>query len=309
MSIFELSTHVPNLKALRKKVMQPYDALFLGDPTCPIYPGNFSKNIKALKEGVERVKAMGKRCYLSLYAVPRNKDIPWIEEFLQEARSYPLDAVEVHNLGLIKLLRDMDWPTPLYLGVFANLYTHETAKVLHEYGVERVFPNPELDYKEVVYIHHESPGEVILPVHGKLPLGISDKCYFENFVKEPLNCETYCPEEHWLSHDSWHLRNIGQATFSGKDFCLLEHLHLFLKEGIRYFYIYTYRERPEYVERVGRIYREALQKSFEDERFSPSALLQEAWDMAKVGMCNGYCFQVAGEKYISHEDFVQGTIL
>ena len=53
--MFELSTHIPNLKKLKECNLASYDALYLGDPTCPIFPGNFSSNNEALKKGVASI--------------------------------------------------------------------------------------------------------------------------------------------------------------------------------------------------------------------------------------------------------------
>ncbi|MCZ7626349.1 MAG: U32 family peptidase [Candidatus Methylomirabilis sp.] len=128
--MFELSTHIPGPRQLHEIDLSAYDALYLGDYTCPLYPGNFSRNIETLAAGVERVKSMGKKCYLSLYAIPKDSDLVWIKELLQGARGLTIDGVEVHNMGLLRMVREILGEIPIHLGVFGNLYTHETAQVL-----------------------------------------------------------------------------------------------------------------------------------------------------------------------------------
>jgi putative protease len=95
------------------------------------------------KRALEIAKERGLRVYLSLYAEPRNRDLPWLEEFLKEVAHLPLDGIEVHNLGLVRMVSRLGLSFPIHLGVYANLYTHETAKLLYGKGVVRVFPNPE----------------------------------------------------------------------------------------------------------------------------------------------------------------------
>ncbi len=295
--MFELSTHIPTWKILKEADLSPYHALYVGDPTCPKVPGNISSNLELLKRSVDLVKGQGKKCYLSLYAVPRNRDLPWIEGLLERASILPLDAIEVHNLGLVRMAERMHLPFSIHLGVFANLYTHETARLLYRKGVTRVFPSPELSLEEVNYIRTHSPTKVTLQIHGKIPLGISEGCFI--LEHREGSCEDVCFNPCWLTSGKWSLKNIGRATVSGKDLCLLEYLGSLYWRGFRTFYIQTLRESPRYIETVGTIYRRALEKIAQgmDEYVGPSdiGLLSE---LSPYGFCNGYLFRRSGHRYI-----------
>ncbi len=78
--MFELSTNVATPKQLRQGDYSAYDALYLGDFSCPDYPKNFSADPDLLAGGVDTVKSQGKKCYLRLYAVPSNHDLPWVRK-------------------------------------------------------------------------------------------------------------------------------------------------------------------------------------------------------------------------------------
>ena len=47
--MFELSTDVGNLKELREGDFSAYDAIYLGDFSCPEYPNNFSSHAELLE--------------------------------------------------------------------------------------------------------------------------------------------------------------------------------------------------------------------------------------------------------------------
>ena len=47
--MFELSTNVDNLKQLRQGDYSAYDALYLGDFSCPEYPNNFCSHPETLQ--------------------------------------------------------------------------------------------------------------------------------------------------------------------------------------------------------------------------------------------------------------------
>ncbi|MBZ0170141.1 Peptidase family U32 [Candidatus Methylomirabilis lanthanidiphila] len=298
--MFELSTHIPGPKQLHEIDLSAYDALYLGDYTCPLYPGNFSRNIETLAPAVERVKSMGKRCYLSLYAIPKDSDLIWIKELLQGARGLPLDGVEVHNMGLLRTVREILGDIPIHLGVFGNLYTHETARVLKTYGVERVFPNAELSLEELIYIRDHSPVEVIVPLHGKIPLAISGTCFVTDYTGQvPLHCEESCSQGHWLTHEEWELKSIGRANLSGKDLCMLEYLDRLAQSDLNLFYIYTLGETGAYIETAGRVYREALQKVGSNGEVRAAQWLDQLRSVSHSGLCNGFYFGVSGQEYLS----------
>jgi putative protease len=300
--MFELSTDVASSHLLQQGDYSAYDALYLGDFSCPQFPNNFTSHPELLAEAVQLVKSRGQKCYLRLYAVPSNHDLPWVRNLIQAALALPFDALEVHNLGLLRVLREMGCTKPLHLGVFGNLYTDATARVVKEYGVTRVYPNPELSLKEIVYIRDHTPIEVLVPVHGKIPLVISETCFIlERGCGEENACEFLCNEEHWLtrSEGQWSLKDTGRMTLSGSDLCMLEHVDDLAKAGLSAFYVQSHGEQPEFVSKVGRIYREALTKAFAGNPLGDLApQVAELTALARMGLCNGYYFESAGRRYV-----------
>ncbi len=296
--MFELSTHIPTLELLELVDLSSYHAIYLGDPTCPMVPGNISSDAGLVEKALEMAKERGLRAYLSLYAEPRNRDLPWLEELLEKVAHLPLDGIEVHNLGLVRIINRLGLPFPIHLGVFANLYTHETARLLYSMGVKRIFPNPELSLEEIDYIRTHAPTQVTLQVHGKIALGISEDCFIlEN--EEGKGCEEVCFRPRWLVSGKWMLKNIGRATLSGKDLCLIEYLGSLYWRGFRVFYIQTLRESPCYIETLGGIYRRALEKIAQGvDDYLEASDLEAMSGLSPYGFCNGYLFRRSGHRYI-----------
>ncbi len=308
--MFELSTDVCNIKTLKNEDLSAYDAIYLGDFSCPEYPNNFSSNPKQLKKGLDLVKSHDQKAYLRLYAVPSNHDMPWVEELIDTAMDLPFDAFEVHNLGLLRVLQEKKCTIPIHLGVFGNLYTHETAKVLKQYGVTRVYPNPELSLKEITYIADNTPIEVLLPVHGKIPLVISETCFIMEHTENTKlcgnnKCNFPCLEDHWLkrgrkdgSSNDWSLKDTGRMTLSGKDLCLIEHADQLSSAGFTAFYVQNKGEAEGYASKVGHIYRTALERAFAgDSGIDCAPWLAELDALSHEGLCNGYYFEGAGQRY------------
>ena len=191
---------------------------------------------------------------------------------------------------------------PLHLGIFGNLYTDATARVVKEYGVTRVYPNPELSLKEVLYIRDQTPIDVLVPVHGKIPLVISETCFIlERGRGEDNPCTFLCDEEHWLtrSEGQWSLKDTGRMTLSGSDLCMLEHVEELAKARLNAFYVQSHGESPEFVGKVGSIYRQALTAAFAGQSIGDlAAQVAELSALARMGLSNGYYFESAGRRYV-----------
>ena len=68
----ELVTNVPTLEVLSKCSVEPYDAIYLGNPYCWDYDGNLISNFNDLEVAIEMLKEMGKKVYITTFAAPRN---------------------------------------------------------------------------------------------------------------------------------------------------------------------------------------------------------------------------------------------
>src|SRR5512143_1985478 len=106
MTEFELNTTIANLRDLRASDLSDYDAVYLGDIYCRIYEANFLEQPADLKEGIRILRDQGKRAYVTTYAGPRNDFLPSVRRTLEASASAGVDAVEIHNLGILKIAHD-----------------------------------------------------------------------------------------------------------------------------------------------------------------------------------------------------------
>lgn len=283
----ELTTNVPNLEGMGRS-LKYYDAVYMGMPYCWEYEGNFSSG-SDIKEGVEFLRKLGKKAYLSLYAAPRNRDLKRVFYVVELGLNAGVDAFEVFNLGIAKKLKD-EYDARVHLGGLANVYTSSTAELLYSMGIERIMPAYELPLEDIEKIK-EVGIEVELVVHGKIPLGISHECFIKRFEEKiGKMCPKLCKEKLWLKSDDLVLKPFGQVTLSGKDVCMYEHIEKLNVDALR---VEALSEVDRYREEVGRIYRKRLEGEYD--RGDLSKLI----DLAEVGLCNGFYFNKAGQIYVS----------
>ena len=285
----ELTTNVPNLESMSECSLKHYDAIYMGMPYCWDYEGSFSSG-NDIEEGVELLRELGKKAYLSLYAAPRNKDLERVFYVVELGLDAKVDAFEVFNLGVAKKIKD-EYDARVHLGGLANVYTTSTAELLYSLGIDRIMPAYELPIEDIEKIK-EVGVEIEVVIHGKIPLGISHECFVRRFEKEVgKRCPKLCKEKLWFKSEDLVLKPFGQVTLSGKDVCMYEHLEkLNFVDAAR---IEALSERVGYREEVGRIYRKRIEKGFDKKDFL------KLIELAEIGLCNGFYFNKAGQIYVS----------
>ena len=300
----ELIATVASPRELSGTDLGPYDAVCLGNPYCRRVEGNFAEEVALLPEAVSALHKAGKKAYVTTPAAPRGRDLPHVERLIEAAGEAGADALEVHNMGVLRLLREKGNPLPAHMGAFANVYTHLTAQVMKDYGAVRIRPNAEVSLKEMEIIAREAKVEVEVLVHGKVPLGVTDKC---SLLTDPEDTDPKCPsacrEEHWLTTRQWVLKTVGKGVLSGRDMCMLEHLPKLLFEGFSAFKIEGLYETAAYRSEIGKVYREALVLAASGDEYQ----VRPAWAEtvrrhSREGLCNGYYFGKTGRLYV-------GTVL
>ncbi len=303
MNDFELNTTISNLKNLRETDLSSFDGVYLGNIYCRLFEQNFLERLDDLKEGIQRVKDAGLLAYVTTYAAPRNSFLPKLRKVLEVASSANADAVEAHNLGVLRIAHEEFPGLPIHVGGFANVYTDSGAAVLEEHGARRITPNYELSLEEIDELAHGAnlPTEIL--VHGKMPLGISDYCFLLDYEEKwGVNCPTLCQLPLFVKRDTWAMRSVGKGIMSGKDVCMLEHLPRLVASGHRTFRIEAAYETPAYRKEVGGVYREAIAAALSKGLYS----VADRWwatvrEHAPVGLCNGFYFGKTGMEYLGAE--------
>ncbi len=295
---FELNTSIANLRDLQASDLRNYDAIYLGDIYCRLYEANFLERPDDLKDALRILSDQGKQTYVTSYAAPRNDYLLRVRKTLEVAARHGADAVEVHNLGILKIVHDEFPGLPVHIGGFANVYTDAGVQVLRGLGAVRFTPNYELSLDEIREIGTACQVPMELIVHGKMPLGVSDYCFLLEYEEKwGIKCPDLCQKELFLKQGDWAMKSVGKGVMSGKDVCMLEHLPRLLADGHRHFRIETLSESPEYRSQVAAVYRQALAHAT-DTLFEQD---EEWWRVvraqARIGLCNGFYFGKSGMEY------------
>ncbi len=298
MTGFELNTTIANLRDLRASNLTGYDAVYLGDIYCRLYESNFLEQLGDLKEGLHILRDQGKKAYAATYAAPRNDFLPKVRKMLEASAAAGAEAVEVHNLGILRIAHEEFPELPVHVGGFANVYTAAGAEVLRGFGAVRFTPNYELSLDEIHEITAACSAPLELLVHGKMPLGVSDYCFLLDYEEKwGIKCPDLCQKELFLKQGDWAMKSLGKGILSGKDVCMLDHLPRLIAGGHRHFRIETVSETPDYRREVAAVYRAALEGAIAGDGDVNETWWETLRRHAHVGLCNGFYFGKSGMEY------------
>jgi putative protease len=316
MAATELIVSIASPREREGTDLAPYDAVCLGNAYCRRVRGNYAEELALLPEAVSELRSAGKKVYLTTPAAPRGRDLPHVDRLIEAAAAAGAQALEIHNMGVLRMLREKGNPLPAHMGAYANVYTHLAARVMRDYGAVRVRPNAEVSLQEMEIVARDAGVEVEVLVHGKIPLGVTEKCsLLQGSEDADPNCPAACEEEHWLAtrrraprggeslEEGWVLKTVGKGVLSGRDMCMLEHLPRLLSAGFAVFKIEGLYETSAYRSEIGRVYRDALELATSGKPYQ----IRPEWaevlrSHSREGFCNGYFFGKTGRHYV-------GTVL
>ena len=292
----EFVASIPSKKVFNDIETKYFDAFYLGQPYCLRIKGNFLTAIDDMKSAVEELHAKGKKAYLVTPAIPKASELPLIRKTIDAARQVGIDAVEAHDVGIFRLLRNDFSDLRVHVGNFANVYNERSAAVFKRLGAARIVPSHELTGTELAIVAGVEGVEFERPVHGLLSLGMAFSCLLINGNKGA--CHQECADDFYLELDDWRMRSVGTSLLTGEDYCLIEHLDELLKIGLTSWRLETYFENAEKINLLGKIYNEALEDVAAGRKVG-NENVQLARELAPKGLCNGWHFGKSGRDYVS----------
>ncbi|WP_456419905.1 peptidase U32 family protein [Methanocaldococcus infernus] len=231
---------------------------------------NFTR--EELKEGVKIAKDLDKKVYLCLNTVIYEDQLKKAYEILDFANSIEVDAVILTDISLMEIAKEF---LEVHASVQCNITNSFLAKFYSKY-CKRVILSRELSLSQIREIRENlKKDKVDLElegfVHGSLCVAISGRCFLSSYL---FNKHANCGECLQPCRRRWKLINEhfdgtyelvceGKYLLSPKDLCMIEHIPE-LMEVLDSFKIEGRAKNADYVMRVTKIYREAIDSVFDN---------------------------------------------
>lgn len=143
-----------------------------------------------------------------------------VEHLLAAFAAFPPDAVHVHNIAMLALVRRLT-DFAIHADYSLISYNKQTLAFLKDYGASGATLSPELTAKEIRQLAKESPLPLTCIVHGRLELMVSNYCVTGSFLggcgEGP--CTQPCTRGHFALKD----RKDALFPLAMNQFC---HMHV-----------------------------------------------------------------------------------
>ena len=235
------------------------DAVYLGEKEFSARSSahNFDEN--ELKQAVRYCHIHSVKVYVTLNTIVFDDEMQRLKEAILIAATADVDALNVHNMGVARLARQLEPSMHLHPSPQMSVHSYLGVKALYEMGFERVVVSREMSRKELEKAC-EIPVELEVFVHGALCMCVSGQCYFSAMLGSRSGNRGACAQPCRLPF------SVGKAkdghALSLKDNSIIPYITQLEEMGVASAKIEGRMKRPEYVAAAVRACREQRDNGF-----------------------------------------------
>ncbi|RNA68774.1 peptidase U32 family protein [Alteribacter keqinensis] len=243
------------------------DAFLIGEERFGLrLAGEFGK--EAVEKAVEVAHAGGAKVYVAVNALFHNEMLPLLPEYLTFLNEAGVDAVVFGDPGVLMVARESAPDMPLFWSTETTGTNWYSANYWGRKGARRAVLARELNLDSVVEIKENAEVEIEVQVHGMSCMFQSKRTLIGNYMDfqgKDLKVEgkskdrslfLFDPERDY-KYPVWEDKN-GTHIMSPKDMCMIDELDELVDAGIDSFKIEGILKSSEYLVKVTKLYREAI---------------------------------------------------
>ncbi len=233
--------------------------------------------VEELKEGIKLAHNENKKVYLCVNTVIYEDDLNKAIKIIDLANSLDVDAVILNDISLMEIAKK-EFNLRVHASVQCNITNSILAKFYSKFA-DRAILSRELTLRQIKAIRDNLKKENINLelegfVHGALCVAISGRCFLSAYL---FNKHANCGECLQPCRRKWKLINEhfdgtyeliceGKYLLSLKDLCMIEHIPQII-DVFDSFKIEGRAKNADYVMRVVKIYREAIDSYYNGDYF------------------------------------------
>ena len=200
----------------------------------------------------------GVRVYMTLNTLMKDREMEMVGDYLTPYYEAGLDGVIIQDMGFLGYVRKHFPGLPLHASTQMTVTGPYMARMLRDYGVERVVPARELDLKEIRTIA-DIPGlSVEVFAHGALCYCYSGQCLMSSCIGGRSGNRGRCAGPCRLPYDG------DRYLLSMKDLNTLQSLPELYLAGVDSLKIEGRMKSPLYVAGVTSVYRKYLDRLYKE---------------------------------------------
>lgn len=305
----ELLAPAGSMDALKAAVENGADAVYLGGRLFNARQSAANFSIEEIADAVKYAHLRGVKIHITVNILIADDEFPELIEYIHELMQCNVDAIIVQDLGLLHVSKKVFPELPLHASTQMTIHNVHGTKWFQDEGMERVVLARELSIDEIKQIARNTSVELETFVHGALCIAYSGQCLFSSMIGGRSgnrgNCAQPCRMVYQLLDETGKLvlsNDFGDHLLSPKDLNTVELLPELDEAGVNSLKIEGRMKKPEYVATVVRVYRDALNRMLNGDKFGVSS--QEQKDLAQVfnrEFTSGYYLFNPGKNLMSYK--------
>lgn len=259
--MIELLSPVGNWSMLIATKQAGADAVYFGIKGFNMRAAAQNFSLEELPEIIKFCHDNNLKAYCTINIIIYEQELEKIDQYLQILKQANIDAVICWDFAVIQKCRELG--LEIHLSTQASVSNSEAAKLYQSLGVKRIVLARECSLEDIQDIKNKTNLELETFIHGARCISLSGRCFMsqELFQKSANRgeCLQSCRREYTVFDDEGkQMKMENNFIMSAKDLCTLPILDQLVKLNINCFKIEG-RSRPaDYVFKVTRAYRQAL---------------------------------------------------
>lgn len=275
----ELMSPAGNFEALRAAIDNGANSIYFGIEQMNMR-ANSSRNftVDELKTIADICHKENVKAYMTLNTIVYDHDLKLIKTLVDEAKNSGIDAIIAMDQAVINYARKVKMP--IHISTQLNITNIETIEFYSVFADVMVLSR-ELSMRQIKHICSEikkndirGPGGELVKIevfaHGALCMAISGKCYMSlHTMNSSANrgaCNQNCRRKYKVIdlEDGHELEIDNEYIMSPKDLATIDFLNQLVDTGIGIIKLEGRARAAEYVAKVTKVYREALDSIYDN---------------------------------------------
>ena len=305
MQHIELMAPAGNFESMQAALDNGADSIYFGVEQLNMRArASINFTLDDLEEISKRCKAKNVRTYLTLNTIIYDHDLSIVKTLVKKAKEAEITAVIAMDQAVITIAREVGME--VHISTQINVTNIETVKFYAMFADTMVLSR-ELSLRQVKKITEriekeqiKGPSGKLVEIeifgHGALCMAVSGKCYMSlhshNSSANRGACKQNCRKKYTVidQETGFEMELDNEYIMSPKDLCTIDFLDQVAGAGIKVLKIEGRGRAPEYVAKVIKCYREAID-SISDDTYNKEEVVTWMLELEKVynrGFWNGY---------------------
>ena len=305
MQKIELMAPAGNFESLQAALDNGCDSVYFGVEQLNMRArASINFTLDDLEEISKRCKEKNVRTYLTLNTIVYDHDLSIVKTLIKRAKKADISAVIAMDQAVISMARAENME--VHISTQINITNIETAKFYAMFA-DTIVLSRELSLRQVKKITDQiekeeikGPSGRLLEVeifgHGALCMAVSGKCYMSlhshNSSANRGACKQNCRKKYTVidQESGFEMELDNEYIMSPKDLCTIDFLDQVADAGIKVLKIEGRGRAPEYVAKVIKCYRDAIDSLYNGtyDKEKVISWMQELEKVYNRGFWNGY---------------------